>query len=249
MQNIISQRNKQTVDDTHIPLLFTTIQATSSGSINVIQMNSSRWFDKIPLEEFGGDKTLLMAHLRATKWSSKMRFSRQARSPCSVEDLLRAMRGNHLIWLNEESLVLRKKLPKSVPPGSQFKAATAKIHFGPDKSVHVYGLFYLWSNYNFAQHARVPTTFRRFFTDYLNANSQRRLALHDGCCLSDEESNSLVSYPDAWNVELRCPFVDNGAAFVDALSKRTSDFGTLSLHNFTSNEKSSLYSCFPILSR
>ena len=219
-------------------------------------MDNSCWFEKIPLDEFDEDKSELMTQLRATKWSSKMQFYRKVREPCSVDDLLKHVKGNHLVWMNEESFILLKKLPKTVPRGLKYRKAATNVDFGP-KSIYIYGVTndivaditeqFLLLKGKVAErngvvqvgtdHGRRSTdpNFRttfltpRFLSTYAKANPQRRLILGRGCCLSKDQSIALASHPDPLDVVIGCRFDDFGNAFTETLSRRTTFFGTLVL--------------------
>lgn len=214
----------------------------------------TRWFEKRSLADFDQDKSMLMTQLGATKWSSKIQFYRKVRDPLDTDDLLCNMKGTQLIWMNDDCFIMLRKLPWTVPHGSTFRKATTNIDFGP-KSVYIYGktddivmraiilllclddegahAVRIGSHYSRASDPAVPTAFltSRFLSAYLEANPDRRLILGHGCYLSDEQSIALASHPEQLDVGLECVFEDGGRTFVQTLLQRTSDFGTLSLHN------------------
>lgn len=234
-------------------------------------MDSSSWYEKLPLSEFDDDKSVLMMQLRTTKWSSKIQFYRKVRAPLSVQDLLNDMRGNQLIWIDEKSFILSKKLPKSVPYGMKFRKATTNIDFAR-KSVYIYGIsddivasatarllclkdekaetVRIGNNYSRIVDPLVPTTFLTsgFLQKYVRTNPNRRFVLGRGCHLSRTESVALASFHEPLDVGLECMFEDWGRTFVETLSKRTSDFGVLSLQNRSYDSLYSKYSSFRLLS-
>lgn len=219
-------------------------------------MDDSCWFEKIPLAEFDDGKSALMTQLRATKSSSKIQFYREVLSPRRVDDLLKDMRGNHLVWLDAESFIFGKGLPKSVPKRSNFRTAITRIDFATRGWLFVYGksndivasaterilllkddqLEIVRVGYRYKRRVdpSASTSFitPRFLHNFVEANPKRQIYLGQGCNLSQEESIALASYPDPFHVGLACRFADGGRAFVETLEKRTSDFGILSLKDY-----------------
>ncbi|GAX15100.1 hypothetical protein FisN_12Lu386 [Fistulifera solaris] len=219
-----------------------------------LSMDHSHWSETIPAKEFDKDKRILMKQLRATQWSSKMQFRRKIRSPRDVSDLVRDT-GNHiLIWMDEEHCITSKKLPKSVPYSSKFRKSTANIDFG-ERSVFIYGVsekivaesihfllclkqegetdVRIGTSYIHGTDPVVPTIFLtpQFLCDYKKANPRRRLILGRGCYFTDEQAIVLASHPEPLDIGVECVFENEGRAFIQTLSQRTTDFGTLSLLN------------------
>ncbi|GAX26397.1 hypothetical protein FisN_2Hh183 [Fistulifera solaris] len=229
------------------------------------------WFEKVPIEEFDDDKTFLMTQLRATKWSSKIQFHRKLCSPSSVEDLFKNMKNNTLIWMNKKSFILLNKLPQSVPFDVNFRTATARVLFGDDNSIFIYGKtesvvadcpakflclqdgrsknVQLGTYYRKKKDPFTPTSFLtpEFMETFTKKNRNRKLELGQSCILSPEESIALASHHRPINLDIGCHFEDEGQAFVKALSLRTTHFGTLSLCNRT--PKRFYGSSFPMISQ
>ena len=97
---------------------------------------SCSWFEELPISEIDA---MLMTQLRATKWSSKMQFYRIDCCPSGVYCLLNDMASNRLVWFDDASFIVTKKLPKSVPYFSKFRKATTSITFTRG-TVYVYGI-------------------------------------------------------------------------------------------------------------
>ncbi|GAX26983.1 hypothetical protein FisN_9Lh289 [Fistulifera solaris] len=221
----------------------------------------SSWVEKIPVEEFDDVKNLLMTQLSATKWSRNMEFYRKTHSPLNATHLMRFMYSK-VVWWDEEVFLMTRKLPTTVK--SKFRKGTSKIDLEYGK-VYVYGMtkqsvaqtieemLYLMDETSdvvrigrySAGEARsvVPTTFitSRFLAEYMKVNPKRRLYFGCGCKLSAEESVALASHPEPLNVGLECTFADQGHAFVEALARRTTHFGTIAAH------ESGMYSSFGYL--
>lgn len=182
-----------------------------------------------------------------------MQFYRKIHSPRSVDALVKDLKANHLVWIDDESFIVLKKLPKSVPFFSKFRKATTSIGF-VQKLLHVYGIsnkvvaaaaarflclkdgkaeeVRIGDHYSPAVDPLVPTAFVRpvFYKYYIKANPQRRLVFGRGCYLSKNQAIALASHPLPLNVGIECLFEDCGRAFVETLSQRTTHFGTLSSH-------------------
>jgi hypothetical protein len=228
-------------------------------------MNSC-WFEMVPHEAFDEDMTTLINQFRATKYSSKIHFYRHVRDPLSVQELVKRMNRNHLVWMDGESFIVTKKMPKTVPRyPSKFRAANMSIDF-EQKRVHVYGVskdavsrtagqllclkdeqgktVRIWSEYStLDDHMAYPAFIRsEFLHKFTQTNPRRLLRLDRRCLLCTEESIALASHPDPLQVDLECMFQDGGLAFTKALSKRTSEFGTLSLQKNTYGNAGSAYS-------
>lgn len=99
-------------------------------------LDTSALYEEIPLADFGKAKLRFMKQLGATQWSSKIEFYRQVRSPRRISDLV--LGGKYLIWLDNDSFILNRKLPQSVPHSSKLRKAAADIDFG-NTSLYVYG--------------------------------------------------------------------------------------------------------------
>ena len=211
------------------------------------------------------------AQLCATKWSVKIQFYRKIRSPRSVDDLIHYMYNIKLVWIDEETFVLLKKLPRSVPRDSKFRKATTSIEF-EQRTVYIYGV----SGHSVARATKlilclkdgrssivrlanqdsrgagpvVPTTFitSRFLCEYMKSSPQRRLFLGRGCELSKDESIALASHPVPLNVGLACKFFDQGRTFVETLAKRSTHFGILAVSSRSFNSLYSSCSSFGLLS-
>jgi hypothetical protein len=221
----------------------------------------SSWVEKIPVEEFDDVKNLLLTQLSATKWSRNMEFYRTTLSPLNVTHFMDFMYSK-VVWWDEQTFLMTRKLPTTVK--SRFRKGTSNIEFRRGK-VYVYGMtkqsvaqaieemLYLMDEASDAVHigrysageARsvVPTTFitSRFLAEYMKANPNRRLYFCCGCKLSVEESVALASHPEPLNVGLECTFADQGRAFVEALARRTTHFGTIAA------DESGMYSSFGYL--
>ncbi len=183
-----------------------------------------------------------------------MKFSRKTLSPLNVSHLMRFMYRTYgdLVWWDDDTFLMMRKLPTTVK--SKFRKGSSNIDFAQHGKVYVYGMtkqsvaqaiediLYLMDEksdavyigrYN-AGEARsvVPTTFitSRFLAEYMKVNPNRRLSFCCGCKLSVEESVALASHPEPLNVGLECTFVDQGRAFVEALARRTTHFGTIAVH-------------------
>ncbi|GAX26398.1 hypothetical protein FisN_2Hu181 [Fistulifera solaris] len=215
-------------------------------------MASERWFEKIPVAELDDDKKLLRKQLNAANEGLKIQFCRKVRDPLNVEELLKGIKSNFVLWLNEESFIFSRKLPPSMPQSSKYRKVTTDITFlqkwicicGSSSEIVARSAAYLLClRDEGARSVRVgqarirssdcpaPTSFlkARFLHHYLEANPQRRLVLGRSCCLSKDESVALALHPAPLSLGLECKFEDGGRSFVNALSQRTSDFGTLSL--------------------
>ncbi len=101
-------------------------------------------------------------------------------------------------------------------------------------------------SYNRSVDPKVPTTFLTipFLTHCVETNPQRRLFLGRGCHLSHDESIALASHPVPLDVSLECSFEDKGQVFIETLARRTSFFGTLTLHSFCFDKYFSFSSFF-----
>ncbi|GAX24909.1 hypothetical protein FisN_2Lh180 [Fistulifera solaris] len=196
------------------------------------------WTEPISLKELNEEKNLLLTQLRATKGFATVQFYQQTCSPSNVQQLLKDMKAHFLICMDDESFIMPKKLPQSVPNDSLYRRAAASITL-ETKSVYVYGT----QNKSVAQ---VPTTFLTtpFLTQYIEANPQRRLFLGRGGHLSNAESIVLASHPVPLDVSLECTFEDKGQVFIETLARRTSYFGTLTLHSFCFDKYFSFSSFF-----
>jgi hypothetical protein len=98
--------------------------------------------EHIPLKELNEEKISLLTQLRTTKGFANVQFYRQLRSPQNAQQLLKDMKGNYLIWMDDESFIMSKKVPQSVPNDSLYRQAAASIKFETKfetKSVYVYG--------------------------------------------------------------------------------------------------------------
>jgi hypothetical protein len=208
------------------------------------------WFEKIPLKDFDDEKTLLMSHIRATKWST-IQFYRKRCLPRSVEGLFKDMKNSTLIWMNEESFILLNKLPESVPSNATFQTATVRVSFGGIKVLFVYGksdsvvadciaqflclqdrggkVVQLGTDRKSSNDPFVPTSFLtpEFMETFTEMNRHRQLKLNESCSLSPKESIALESHHRPMDLNISCQFEDKGKAFVKALSERTTHFGTL----------------------
>lgn len=234
-------------------------------------MEATCWVETIPLDDFDEDKSSLMTQLCATKWSSKVQFYRKVRSPRSVSDLMQYMYSINLVWLDDESFMLLKKLPKSVPRDSKFRKSISSISFAR-RTVYIYGkseqsvahatklILCLKDEHTdqvrIANHQLrgdgpvVPTSFitSQFLCEYMQTNPQRRILLGRGCTLSKEESIALASHPTPLNVALAYRFADQGQAFIETLAQRTTQFGTLVLYGHPFSVFYSLFSAVGRLS-
>ncbi|GAX20797.1 hypothetical protein FisN_7Hu110 [Fistulifera solaris] len=209
------------------------------------------WFRDLPASEMNDDRSTLMTQLRATKRSSKMQFYHAVHHPCNMKCLIEDLEGHQLVWLDAESFIVTKKLPKSVPYSSKFRKGTACIEF-TYMTIYIYGTssrvvalvterflllkdpcysICIGANYNGTGDKLTPTTFldTRFLQELFEVNPHRLLVLGRGCYLSKQQSVALASHPKPLKLEVDCMFEDYGRAFVETLSQRTTDFGVLSL--------------------
>jgi hypothetical protein len=214
----------------------------------------SSWFRKFVSADFDDEKSTLLSQLSETKWSSKMQFYRENRSPVSVDDLFKDMKGTHIIWLNDESFIMLKRLPNTVPNNSPIRTASLNINFERE-TVQIYGKTYdavarvtarlLCLKDEKAEEVRVAVRDSRrgkpyvatsfitpqFLHDYKKANPRRMIFFSRWCSLSNEESTILASHPDPLYVGLECKH--DVVHFRRALAQRTRDFGILSFQTST----------------
>ena len=214
----------------------------------------SRWSENVSVEAFDDDQSTLVKQIRETKSSAKMQFYREVHFPLSVHDLVKDLKGNLLIWLDAESFIVLKNLPKSVPSDSTFRTASIGIDF-EQKAVHIYGKTnevvaraagrLLCLKDERAEEVRVGVRdYRRgkpwvstafitpqFLKAYREANPNRLLFLSRWCFLSVGESVALASHPDPLYVGLECRHETQ--PFRTAFAQRTSEFGILSFHTST----------------
>ncbi|GAX26399.1 hypothetical protein FisN_2Hh180 [Fistulifera solaris] len=225
------------------------------------------WMEPISLKELNEEKNSLLTQLRATKGFVNVQFYRQLRSPRNVPQLLKDMKSHFVIWMDDESFIMPKKLPQSFPNDSLYRRAAASLKF-ESKSAYVYGTqndsvarvlakILCWNDeetdevkvgisYNRSVDPKVPTTFltTSFLTQYMETNPGRRLFLGRGCHLSNVESTVLASHPVPLDVSLECTFEDKGQVFVETLARRTTYFGTLTLHSFCFDKYFSFHCSF-----
>jgi hypothetical protein len=213
-------------------------------------MNSC-WFRKFVSSDFDEEKSTLMSELGETKWSAKMQFHRKVRSPISVDDLFNDIKPRHIIWMDEESFIMLKELPKTVPDNSPFRTATQSIDFERE-TVNIYATSidavvrvttrFLCLKDETAEEVQigigkfrhkkpmVTTAFitSQFLHDYIEANPRRMIFLGRRCFLSDEEAITLASHPRPLSVELACYLQGSVGPFRKALAQRNSYFGIFS---------------------
>lgn len=237
--------------------LHPTLESTRRDKMNSFGLNTNSWFEALPLTDYDGDKSMLLTQLGETRWSSKIQFYREVRSPRSVRDLMQDINNKRLIWINKECFIVRRPLPTTVPQDSTFRNVVTIIEFASEK-LRVYGksddnvaraieyllclkneegaIVRIGTRYIHGEDSIVPTSFltSQFLRQYMEENPQGRLILGRACHLSEEQSIVLASHHEPLNVGIECVFENGGRAFVETLSQRTSDFGTLSLHSESS---------------
>ncbi|GAX19293.1 hypothetical protein FisN_4Lh131 [Fistulifera solaris] len=145
-----------------------------------------------------------------------MQFHCENRSPVTVDDLFKDMKGTQIIWLNDESFIMLKRLPNSVPDNSPFRTASLNINFERE-TVQIYGKSY-------DSVARVTA---RLLCLKDEKAEEVRVAVRD----SRRESIVLASHPDPLYVGLECKH--EVVPFCRALAQRTSNFGILSFQSST----------------